>query len=58
MFLGEYAHALDSKNRMFIPAKYREELDKAAEVAKRYIEKRKADEAPAASAEATAAESK
>jgi outer membrane protein assembly factor BamD len=39
-------------------SKYREELDKAAEVAKRYIEKRKADEAPAASAEATAAESK
>lgn len=26
MFLGEYAHALDSKNRIFIPAKYREEL--------------------------------
>lgn len=26
MFLGEYAHALDSKNRMFVPAKYREEL--------------------------------
>ena len=39
-------------------SKYREELDKAAEVAKRYIEKRKADEAPAASAEATTAESK
>ena len=26
MFLGEYAHSLDSKNRIFIPAKYREEL--------------------------------
>lgn len=26
MFLGEYEHALDSKNRIFIPAKYREEL--------------------------------
>ncbi len=26
MFLGEYEHALDAKNRIFIPAKYREEL--------------------------------
>ena len=26
MFLGEYAHALDAKKRIFIPAKYREEL--------------------------------
>ena len=26
MFLGEYAHALDSKKRIFIPAKYREDL--------------------------------
>ncbi len=26
MFLGEYSHALDAKNRIFIPAKYREEL--------------------------------
>ncbi|MGN1095072.1 MAG: division/cell wall cluster transcriptional repressor MraZ [Eubacteriales bacterium] len=26
MFLGEYSHALDSKSRIFIPAKYREEL--------------------------------
>ena len=26
MFLGEYSHALDAKNRIFIPAKYRDEL--------------------------------
>ena len=26
MFLGEYSHALDSKKRIFMPAKYREEL--------------------------------
>lgn len=26
MFIGEYQHALDSKNRMIIPSKFREEL--------------------------------
>ncbi|MBQ8402946.1 MAG: division/cell wall cluster transcriptional repressor MraZ [Clostridia bacterium] len=26
MFLGEYSHALDSKKRIFMPAKYRDEL--------------------------------
>ncbi len=26
MFLGEHSHALDSKGRIFVPAKYREEL--------------------------------
>ena len=26
MFSGEYKHSIDAKNRLFIPAKYREEL--------------------------------
>ena len=34
MFLGEYEHALDAKNRIFIPAKYREELGETFVIAK------------------------
>ena len=34
MFLGEYRHNLDSKNRLFIPAKFREELGESFVVAK------------------------
>ncbi|MEK6264146.1 MAG: cell division/cell wall cluster transcriptional repressor MraZ, partial [Clostridium sp.] len=26
MFIGEYQHAIDSKNRMIIPTKFRDEL--------------------------------
>ena len=26
MFMGEYRHSLDAKNRMIIPAKFRDEL--------------------------------
>ncbi|MDF2504529.1 division/cell wall cluster transcriptional repressor MraZ [Clostridium sp.] len=29
MFIGEYQHAIDSKNRMIIPSKFREELGSA-----------------------------
>lgn len=28
MFIGEYNHSLDTKNRIIIPAKFREELGK------------------------------
>jgi MraZ protein len=34
MFLGEYRHNLDAKNRLFIPAKFREELGESFVVAK------------------------
>ncbi len=34
MFSGEYKHTLDSKNRLFIPAKHREELGESFMVAK------------------------
>lgn len=33
MLLGEYKHSLDPKNRIFIPAKYREELGESFIVA-------------------------
>ena len=32
MFLGEYHNRLDSKNRLSVPARFREELDPPAEV--------------------------
>jgi len=31
MFSGEYKHSIDAKNRLFIPAKYREELTREQE---------------------------
>lgn len=34
MFSGEYKHTLDTKNRLFIPAKHREELGETFMVAK------------------------
>ena len=34
MFLGEFRHNLDAKNRLFIPAKFREELGESFVVAK------------------------
>lgn len=34
MFSGEYKHTLDTKNRLFIPAKHREELGESFMVAK------------------------
>ena len=34
MFSGEYRHSLDAKNRLFIPAKHREELGESFMVAK------------------------
>ena len=34
MFLGEYRHNLDAKNRLFIPAKFREELGESFVVTK------------------------
>ena len=34
MFLGEYRHNLDAKNRLFIPAKFREELGESFVIAK------------------------
>ncbi len=33
MFLGEFKHTVDSKNRMFVPAKFREELGETFVVA-------------------------
>ncbi len=34
MFSGEYKHTIDSKNRLFIPAKHRDELGESFMVAK------------------------
>lgn len=34
MFMGEYRHALDDKGRLFIPARFREELGAPSVVAK------------------------
>ena len=34
MFSGEFKHSLDTKNRLFIPAKHREELGESFMVAK------------------------
>ncbi|WP_461204316.1 division/cell wall cluster transcriptional repressor MraZ [Clostridium sp. DL1XJH146] len=34
MFIGEYSHSLDSKNRMIIPSKLREQLDGKCVVSK------------------------
>lgn len=34
MFMGEYRHALDDKGRLFIPARFREELGTPSVVAK------------------------
>ena len=34
MFSGEFKHTLDTKNRLFIPAKHREELGESFMVAK------------------------
>ena len=39
MFLGKYEHALDSKNRLFIPAKLREELGDVFYVSAALIDK-------------------
>ena len=39
MFLGEFRHSIDAKKRLFIPAKFREELDSVVILRKhlRYI---------------------
>ena len=37
--LGEYRHALDPKNRLFIPAKFREELGETFYVTRKIMEK-------------------
>ena len=34
MFTGEYAHSVDSKNRIFVPARFREELGETFVVAR------------------------
>ncbi|MBU1092263.1 division/cell wall cluster transcriptional repressor MraZ [Patescibacteria group bacterium] len=34
MFIGEYAHTIDEKNRLAVPIKFRKELDKGAIVTK------------------------
>ena len=34
MFTGEYAHSVDSKNRIFVPARFREELGETFIVAR------------------------
>ena len=37
--LGEYRHALDPKNRLFIPAKFREELGETFYITRKIMEK-------------------
>ena len=37
MFMGEYRHSLDAKNRLIIPSRFREELG-ASFVVTRYLE--------------------
>lgn len=34
MFLGEYAHTIDSKGRMALPARFRQDLEKGAVISK------------------------
>ena len=37
--LGEYRHVIDTKNRLFIPAKFREELGESFYITRKIMEK-------------------
>jgi len=37
--LGEYRHVIDTKNRLFIPAKFREELGETFYITRKVMEK-------------------